>query len=78
MRSSVVVHPQAEYEQWLSENRIAQNPSDPPNPPDQGGQGGISTVAVNPADMTAEEFLAPYTRDLGINTDTLATIHVHH
>jgi cytochrome c oxidase subunit II len=87
MRSSVIVHPPAEYEQWLEENAIAQNP-DPPNPPYQGrlassqnppyqGGRGIS-IAANTADMAAEEFLTPYTRDFGINADTLATIHTHH
>ncbi|WAL58030.1 cytochrome c oxidase subunit II [Thermocoleostomius sinensis] len=66
MRSQVVVHPQEEFDQWLDENRVvAEQPVD-------------STVATNPADMSAIEFLAPVSQAMGIPTDALTHLHVAH
>lgn len=56
MRSQVVVHnSQQEFESWLEENRIAQ-------------QDMKEAVAVNPANLSTSEFLAPYTQQLGVST----------
>jgi cytochrome c oxidase subunit 2 len=66
MRSSVVVHTQEEFDQWLEENRVAQ--AQPMN----------QAVAVNPADLPEEEFLAPYASEMGINSETLAQLHPAH
>jgi cytochrome c oxidase subunit 2 len=58
MRSQVIVHSPEEYDQWLSENQIAQKD----NPP---------TLAVNPAALSNEEFLAPYSDAIGVHAEHL-------
>lgn len=64
MRSQVVVHPQAEFDQWLQENRaVAQQGS------------GAETIATNPADMTPAEFLAPVSQAMGVSVDALSHLH---
>ncbi len=55
MRSQVVVHTPEEYESWLTENRIAQQQ-----------QELQQAVAVNPAELSVSEFLAPYVQKMGI------------
>ncbi len=60
MRSKVIVHTKDEYQSWLQENRIAQQET--------------QTVAVNPAELSASEYLTPYSSEIGINTATLAQI----
>ncbi|MEA5618910.1 cytochrome c oxidase subunit II [Cronbergia sp. UHCC 0137] len=62
MRSQVVVHTQADFDNWLTENQIAQKAGKP------------QVVAVNPANLSTSEFLAPYVDDLGVSTATLAQI----
>lgn len=59
MRTQMVVHTPEEYDAWVQENTVAQNPDHP------------KVVAMNPADMTNEEFLAPYAEDLGVSVETL-------
>ena len=63
MRSKIYVHTQEEYDAWLEENAIAAK-----------NQDAIETVAVNTQDLSDEEFLAPYSSDLGIDRDTLSEI----
>ncbi len=55
MRSQVVVHTPEEYESWLTENRIAQQQ-----------QGLQQAVAINPAELSVSEYLAPYAKKMGI------------
>lgn len=62
MRSQVIVHTPEDYDRWLEENRVAQ------------AKQLNQTVAVNPANLPASEFLAPYTSEMGINSDTLAQL----
>jgi cytochrome c oxidase subunit 2 len=62
MRTQVVVHEQKDYENWLRENRIAQTPE------------AQNTVAVNPADLSNSEFLAPYVQDLGVSAETVQSL----
>jgi cytochrome c oxidase subunit 2 len=59
MRSEVVVHTPEEFDSWLKENIVAQK------------QNLKEAVAVNPADLSNSEFLSPYTRQMGINSETL-------
>ncbi len=66
MRSSVIVHTQQEFDSWLEENRVAQ------------AQQLNQTVAVNPAELSTAEFLAPVEREMGINAETLAQLHPTH
>lgn len=66
MRSSVIVHTPEEFDRWLEENRIAQN------------QELNKAIAVNLTDLSTSEFLAPYAREMEINSDTLVQIHPAH
>ncbi|WP_416669071.1 cytochrome c oxidase subunit II [Egbenema bharatensis] len=63
MRSQVVVHTPEEFEQWLTENRVAQKEPE--------------VVATNVAELTPSEFLSPYSQDMGMTTDALAQLHSH-
>lgn len=63
MRTRVIVHTPEEYDTWLKENQIAQQ------------QDMQNAVAVNPAELSTGEFLAPYAAEMGITADTLAQIH---
>ena len=63
MRSQVIVHTQEDFDQWVEQNQIAQQPE------------SNQTVAVNPADMTPTEFLAPVAQEMGISTESLSQLH---
>ncbi|MEM9767888.1 MAG: cytochrome c oxidase subunit II [Cyanobacteria bacterium P01_D01_bin.71] len=65
MRTQVIVHSPAEYNNWL-ESRVAQA--------DSGSN--ETAIAMNPADMTESEYLAPYSEELGIDDHLLA--HLSH
>ncbi|BAY30163.1 cytochrome c oxidase subunit II [Nostoc carneum NIES-2107] len=62
MRSQVIVHTPEEYDSWLTENQIAQK------------QDLHQAIAVNPADLSPSEFLAPHIQDLGVNAATLESM----
>ncbi|YAF96092.1 MAG: cytochrome c oxidase subunit II [Nodularia sp. CChRGM 3473] len=62
MRTQVVVHTPEEFDNWLAQSQIAQ------------AQNLKQAVAVNPAELSTSEFLAPHIHDLGVNTTTLAQI----
>jgi cytochrome c oxidase subunit II len=62
MRSQVIVHTQEDFDSWLTENQIAQK------------QGQPQVVAVNPANLSTPEFLAPYVNEMGVNAATLTQI----
>lgn len=62
MRTRVIVQTQEDYDKWLEENRIAQQPN------------LKDAVAVNPAELSTSEFLAPYIRKMGITSETLAQL----
>lgn len=62
MRTQVVVHTPEEFDSWLTENQIAQK------------QDLHQVVAVNPADLSTSEFLAPHTHNMGINAETLKSL----
>lgn len=66
MRSQVIVQSPEEFKSWLEENRIAQN------------QELKEAVALKPTELSTPEFLAPYTRDLGINSATLKKLVIGH
>lgn len=65
MRTQVVVHPQDEYEQWLSDNRVAQ----------VGDMEGAIAAQLPPTDPA--EFLAPYGDEMGVDPTVLAQLHTH-
>ncbi|OYE06510.1 cytochrome c oxidase subunit II [Nostoc sp. 'Peltigera membranacea cyanobiont' 232] len=62
MRTQVIVHTPEEYNSWRTENQIAQQ------------QNFNQVVAVNPADLSTSEFLAPHTHDMGISAATLESV----
>ncbi|AFY30676.1 cytochrome c oxidase subunit II [Calothrix sp. PCC 7507] len=63
MRSQVIVHTPAEYDSWLSENQVAQK-SDL-----------HQAIAVNPANLSTSEFLAPHVHNLGVSAATLQSVN---
>jgi cytochrome c oxidase subunit II len=63
MRTRVIVHTQEDYDTWLQENQIAQQ------------QDAKTTIAVNPANLSTSEFLAPYAAEMGVNSEILAQVH---
>ncbi|MBC6472205.1 MAG: cytochrome c oxidase subunit II [Hormoscilla sp. GM102CHS1] len=65
MRTEMVVETEEEYLDWLAEESIALQ------------QDSLQTVAVNPADATPSEFLAPYAEEMGIDANIRAQIHQH-
>ena len=62
MKSKVVVETQAAFDSWMQEQLIASK--DIPN----------QAVAMNTMDMSADEFLSPYTHDMGIHSEILHQI----
>lgn len=62
MKSQVVVETQEAFDSWMQEQLIAAK--DIPN----------QAVAVNSMSMTADEFLSPYTHDMGIHSEILHQI----
>jgi cytochrome c oxidase subunit 2 len=67
MRTTVVVQTEEDYESWLAENSFAQNPH------------LNQAVAVNTADLSESEYLSPYGKEMGIDSETLNQIQpVHH
>ncbi|MBW4562364.1 MAG: cytochrome c oxidase subunit II [Mojavia pulchra JT2-VF2] len=66
MRSQVVVHTPEEFDSWLTENQIAQK------------QDLHQAVAINPANLSTSEFLAPHVHDLGVSAATLEPLVKSH
>jgi cytochrome c oxidase subunit 2 len=66
MRTQLMVDSQEDYEAWVNENRVAQ------------AQNPKQTVAANPADLSASEFLAPYAEEMGIDARALAQLRSAH
>jgi cytochrome c oxidase subunit II len=66
MRTQVVVESPAAYDKWVEEQLVASR--DTLN----------QAVALNPAELSPHEFLAPYTKDMGINPEMLSQVHTAH
>ncbi|WP_373526794.1 cytochrome c oxidase subunit II [Nostoc sp.] len=62
MRTQVIVHTPEEYDSWRTENQITQQ------------QNLNQVVAVNLAELSTSEFLAPHTHDMGISAATLESV----
>lgn len=60
MRTQVIVHNPSDYQKWV-EQRVAQ--AEPKTP---------EAIAVNPADLTDTEYLAPYGDEMGVDPQLLA------
>ena len=63
MRTTVVVEPQQDFDKWMQEQLVASK------------EELNKAVALNPEQSFADEFLAPYTKDMGIKPEILNQIH---
>ncbi|MEH2010121.1 cytochrome c oxidase subunit II [Nostoc sp.] len=63
MRASVVVETEEAFDKWQQEQLVASKET------------LNQAVAVNPANLSPNEFLAPYTKDMGIQPEMLHQIH---
>ena len=67
MKTRVLVQAPQEFDAWLQSQKVAANPD------------FTDAIAIKTADRTPDEFLAPYTQDLGVTTDALHQIpHAAH
>lgn len=66
MRTTVFVETQEAVNNWLQEQQVASK------------EALNQAIAVNPAQATPAEFLAPYTSNMGIQPQMLEQIHTHH
>ncbi len=66
MRTQVIVHTPEEYQSWVTENQVAQT------------QNSSQVVAVNPANLSTSEFLAPHIHQMGINAAILKSLVSSH
>ena len=62
MRTRVIVHTPEEYDSWLKESLIAQELD------------VDRAIAVNPANLSESEFLAPYVSEMGIKPEIVAQL----
>lgn len=63
MRAPIVVEKQETFDKWLQEQQVASR------------EILNQAVALNPADLSPHEFLAPYTKDMGIKPELLHQVH---
>ncbi|NJK73489.1 MAG: cytochrome c oxidase subunit II [Oscillatoriales cyanobacterium RU_3_3] len=66
MKGLAIVQSPEVFNSWLQEQQVAST------------QNLEETVAVNPDKLSDGEFLAPYTRDLGVNSKNLNQLHPTH
>lgn len=62
MRTQVIVHTPEEFDSWLAQSQIAQK------------ENLNQAVAVNPAELSTSEFLAPHVHNLGMSAATTAQL----
>ena len=65
MKTQAIVHTQEDFDAWM-QSQVANLPDD------------TRTLAMNPADLSNEQFLAPYAAEMGINSETLEQLHSSH
>ncbi|MBF2017419.1 MAG: cytochrome c oxidase subunit II [Rivularia sp. T60_A2020_040] len=63
MNSTVVVQTPQEFDNWVKEQQVASKET------------FNRAVAINPQEKSADEFLAPYTNEMGISSEMLHQIH---
>jgi cytochrome c oxidase subunit 2 len=66
MRSQVVVETQAAYDAWVQEQLVASSET------------LKQALALNPGDLSPDEFLSPYTKDMGIEPEMIHQVHQLH
>ena len=63
MRAPVVVESEEAFDKWVQEQLVASKET------------LNQAIAVNPAELSPNEFLAPYTKDMGIKPEILHQVH---
>ncbi|OUL27783.1 cytochrome C oxidase subunit II [Nostoc sp. RF31YmG] len=63
MRAPIVVEKQEAFDKWLQEQQVASRET------------LNQAVALNPVDLSPNEFLAPYTKEMGIKPEVLHQVH---
>lgn len=63
MRASVVVESEEAFDKWMQEQLVASKET------------LNQAIAVNPTELSPNEFLAPYTKDMGIKPEILHQVH---
>lgn len=63
MKAQVVVESQEAFDEWMQEQLVASRET------------LNQAVAVNPKEQSPDEFLAPYTKDMGIHPEMLHQVH---
>lgn len=66
MNTKVIVETQEQVDRWLQEQQVAS------------ASAPTKLVALNPANLSTAEFLAPYTSDMGIQPEMVEQIHASH
>ncbi len=66
MRTQMIVETPEEYQAWLQENAVAQNPN------------LAETLALKPSELSNPEFLAPYAKQMGVNEELLTQLQFSH
>ncbi|CEJ44613.1 cytochrome c oxidase subunit II [Umezakia ovalisporum] len=66
MKTQVVVESEQAYDAWMREQLVASS------------ENLKQAIAVNPADLSPDEFLAPYTREMGIEPEMINQVHTAH
>jgi cytochrome c oxidase subunit 2 len=66
MKTRVLVQAPQEFDAWLQSQKVAAK------------EDLTQAIATNPTDLPPDQFLAPYTQDLGITNETLTQLpHAH-
>ncbi|KJH71338.1 cytochrome c oxidase subunit II [Aliterella atlantica] len=65
MNTKVIVESQQDFDNWVKEQQVASKDS------------LNEAIAFNPANLSPAEFLAPYTSEMGINSQLINQIHHH-
>lgn len=66
MNTQFIVQTPEAFDQWLKEQQVASK------------EALNQAIALNPADLSPAQFLAPYTNNMGIEPETLSQLHNHH
>jgi cytochrome c oxidase subunit II len=66
MKTQLYVQSEEDYQKWVQDNTVATN--------DEGNSNENQSLAMNPGSNSDAEFLAPYAKDMGVNSDTLAQL----
>lgn len=66
MNTQFIIEAPEAFDQWQQEQQVASQET------------MNQAIAVNPADLSPDEFLAPYTKDMGIQPEMIQQLHSNH